>query len=74
VRAERVNPLVHYIVNGAPEGRDPSPLFDTDWYLAQYPDVRADGCNPLFHYLRFGTAEGRAPRPPGREMGLNGFA
>ncbi len=40
-----------------------SGLFDSDWYLEQYPDVRAAGVNPLIHYLRHGAAEGRDPNP-----------
>jgi hypothetical protein len=40
-----------------------SGLFDTDWYLAQNPDVAAAGINPLVHYLRHGAAEGRDPNP-----------
>jgi len=40
-----------------------SGLFDTDWYLAQNPDVAAAGINPLVHYLRHGAAEGRGPNP-----------
>src|SRR5215831_12379144 len=38
-----------------------SGLFDSDWYLEQYPDVRAAGIDPLVHYLRHGAAEGRDP-------------
>ncbi len=40
-----------------------SGLFDTDWYLAQNPDVAAAGIDPLVHYLRHGAAEGRDPNP-----------
>jgi hypothetical protein len=36
-------------------------VFDTQFYLAQSPDVRAAGMNPLLHYLRYGAAEGRKP-------------
>ena len=47
-----VNPLLHYVVIGEPERRDPSPLFDTRWY-AETHGVDA----PLRHYLanRFGA-------------------
>jgi len=54
-------PLSHYCRRGAAEGRDPNPLFDSDWYIARYPDV--SGRNPLAHYLRFGAVEGRDPHP-----------
>jgi GT2 family glycosyltransferase/glycosyltransferase involved in cell wall biosynthesis len=63
VAAAGINALVHYLRNGAAEGRDPNPLFDTDWYLARNPDVAAAGINPLVHYLRNGAAEGRNPSP-----------
>src|SRR5262249_11712400 len=36
---------------------------DTDWYLAQNPDVAAAGINPLAHYLQKGGGEGRYPSP-----------
>jgi hypothetical protein len=58
------NPLLHFLLHGAGEGRDPSPLFDLSWYLAAYPDVAAAKINPLLHYYMHGAAEGRRPRPP----------
>jgi hypothetical protein len=58
------NPLLHFLLHGAAEGRDPSPLFDLSWYLATYPDVAAAKINPLLHYFTHGAAEGRRPRPP----------
>ncbi len=36
-------------------------LFDTDWYLTQYPDVAAAGVDPLQHYLNHGRFENRWP-------------
>lgn len=58
------NLLLHFLLHGADEGRDPSPLFDLSWYLAAYPDVAAAKINPLLHYFLHGAAEGRRPRPP----------
>lgn len=63
VAAAGVNPLLHFIVAGAFEGRDPHPLFNTGFYLCTYPDVAASRMNPVAHYLKFGAAEGRAPHP-----------
>ncbi|WP_076729351.1 glycosyltransferase [Methylobacterium radiotolerans] len=63
VASAGLDPLEHYFVNGAAEGRDPHPLFDTSWYLEQNPDVAASGRNPLEHYLLDGAAEGRDPHP-----------
>lgn len=43
-----------------------SPLFDAEWYLAQYPDVANDpklARDPARHYLLFGGYEGRNPGP-----------
>jgi len=40
-----------------------SGLFDTEWYLKQYPDVAMTGKNPVVHYLRFGATENRDPSP-----------
>jgi spore maturation protein CgeB/GT2 family glycosyltransferase len=57
------NPLEHYFSYGAAEGRDPHPLFDSDWYLKENPDVSQGGVNPLEHYCSFGAAEGRDPHP-----------
>lgn len=57
------NLLWHYIRYGADEGRNPNPLFDTDWYLIQSPDVRNTGVNPLDHYIRYGAREGRSTSP-----------
>ena len=57
------NPLLHFLLHGAGEGRDPSPLFDLSWYLAAYPDVAAAKINPLLHYFLHGAVEGRRSRP-----------
>lgn len=40
-----------------------SPLFDAEWYLAQYPDVASVGVDPISHYLKHGANEGRNPGP-----------
>lgn len=58
-----INALAHYVRHGGSEGRSPSPVFDPQWYLAQYPDVAKAGADPYFHCLRFGLAEGRQPGP-----------
>jgi glycosyltransferase involved in cell wall biosynthesis len=42
---------------------DESALFDTDWYLSQYPDVADGGIRPIKHYLERGAGEGRDPNP-----------
>jgi len=52
-----MDPALHYVLHGAPEGRDPGPSFSTTSYVRRYPDV--GGLNPLIHYLDVGAAEGR---------------
>jgi len=61
-RAE-IDPLQHYLMRGAAEGRNPHPLFDASWYLQRNPDVASVGANPLVHYLSTGWKEGRSPHP-----------
>ena len=64
--AERnIDPLVHYLEEGARERRDPHPDFDTAFYLEQ---CRARGeapANPLLHYLLIGAARGFLIKPNG---------
>ena len=38
-------------------------LFDTDWYLAQNPDVAQSNINPVQHFIEFGWKEARDPNP-----------
>jgi hypothetical protein len=59
VAAAGVDPAEHYLRFGAAEGRNPSPKFDTVYYLESNPDVAAAGVNPLLHYIQFGISEGR---------------
>ena len=40
-----------------------SDLFNSDWYLCQYPSVAAGGADPALDYLRTGYREGRNPSP-----------
>ncbi|HEY0206113.1 MAG TPA: hypothetical protein VGC15_18400 [Acetobacteraceae bacterium] len=62
VRAAGVDPLPHYAVTGAFEGRDPNRWFDSRAYILANPDVDAMALNPLWHYLVQGRAQGRPPR------------
>jgi len=54
-----MDPLYHYLVFGASEGRDPNPNFNTIFYLHQYHDVVSSGLNPLVHYVLIGQRENR---------------
>lgn len=48
---------------GWAEGRNPNPLFDTEWYFGQYTDIELSGINPLTHYAEIGWRENRTPHP-----------
>jgi glycosyltransferase involved in cell wall biosynthesis len=58
-----VNPALHYLLNGANEGRDPNSWFDSQWYLLTNPDVATQEMNPLLHYVLHGAKEKRLPNP-----------
>jgi hypothetical protein len=57
------NPITHFILSGAAQGRDPNPLFNTSYYLKHYPEVGRSGINPLFHFIRIGAKRGLNPGP-----------
>lgn len=57
------NAADHYLKHGAQEGRDPSPLFHTRYYLKNNRDAAARGLNPLLDFMRFGWRELRNPSP-----------
>ena len=63
VRRAGMNPLVHFLYHGIPEGRQPNPYFSASWYLEAYPDVAGAALDPLSHYVRYGAAEHRSPGP-----------
>lgn len=50
-----------YGASGWQRGLNPDAFFDSDYYLAQNPDVRAAGVNPLTHFEQYGWHEGRDP-------------
>jgi hypothetical protein len=63
VAAWRGDPVLHYLMHGAKEERNPGPQFDAARYLRDHPDVRAAGLNPLIHYIQWGRAEAREVHP-----------
>jgi SAM-dependent methyltransferase len=63
VACATLEPMRHYLLRGAAEGKDPNPSFDSSWYLERYPDVAQAGLNPLVHYIARGAMEGRHPHP-----------
>ncbi|NPD03277.1 hypothetical protein HN031_01045 [Nocardioides sp. zg-1308] len=61
VRTSGIDPVLHYLRQGARDGRDPSKAFSTNAYLRRNDDVGQ--MNPLVHYLRVGKPAGRALNP-----------
>lgn len=59
-----IDPLIHYMMFGWREGRDPNPNFSTQFYLLNNTDVAETGVNPFWHYIVTGIAEGRTPQRP----------
>ncbi len=57
LRAE--DPVLHYLLHGAHEGRAPGPDFDAAGYLKANPDLASLEVNPLLHYIRHGSNENR---------------
>lgn len=54
-----VDPVIHYILHGWREGRDPNGEFSSDDYLESNEDVAQAEINPFYHYLVAGRSEGR---------------
>lgn len=52
--------LLHFILNGASEGRQPNPVFDTDWYRQEYMPAENTE-NPLINYITGGISNQRNP-------------
>lgn len=63
VAAADTDPLVHYLLFGDTEGRNPNALFDTTWYKNQYAASFDEVTNSLFDYVTSGWVKGRQPHP-----------
>jgi len=57
------NSIIRQELRQTREQLEHTPLFDAEWYLAQYADVAQVGIEPLQHYIEHGVAEGRNPNP-----------
>jgi glycosyltransferase involved in cell wall biosynthesis len=64
VKMAGVDPLLHFIRNGAKERRSPSEAFDLDRYLRDNPIVQFGNENPVIDWLTVGLAGGRIPPCP----------
>ena len=59
VRKSGEDPLLHYIIHGFKEYRNPNLLFDNKSYLNSNSDVKNFKLNPLVHYSLYGQKEKR---------------
>jgi ADP-heptose:LPS heptosyltransferase/GT2 family glycosyltransferase len=64
VAALNVDPLVHYLETGCLEGRNPSPDFNTAYYLSQCQALGEAPTNALWHFLTVGAGRGLRVLPP----------
>jgi hypothetical protein len=62
IREARINPLFHYILHGAGEGRKPHPMFQPDYYLAVCADAR-NAEAPLVYFVRDEATQWCNPHP-----------
>lgn len=60
---QNIDPLLHYLEEGARQGRNPNPDFDADFYLRQCRERGEQPENPLLHFIRIGAARGFTKRP-----------
>ena len=56
-----VNVIKYYVDYYLCFGLNPSPNFDSLWYLENNDDVKKSGMNPFVHYILHGRKEGRLP-------------
>ena len=54
---------MYYLKNCINSSLNPSPHFDTIWYLNQNNDVKESGMNPFVHYIKHGIKEHRLGQP-----------
>jgi hypothetical protein len=57
------NPLLDYVRTGARLGVDPSPYFNSRYYLATIGRPLRKGLSPLADFIAYGTTEGIIPTP-----------
>jgi hypothetical protein len=62
VAAAGVNPLIHFVLSGVHEGRQPNRTFYPAYYREQLPPGERSE-NPLTHYVRRGLSENRRTDP-----------
>lgn len=65
------NPLAHYLAHGVALGTNPSPDFDTAYYLKSHQDVAESGMHPFLHFVCQGHKESRTSRPLSAQENLD---
>lgn len=55
VLKEGIDPIRHYVLHGALEGRNPSPEFNTLEYLRLTPNLDPRKTNPFVHFIEHGA-------------------
>ncbi len=55
--------LMHYLIYGHKENRNPHPLFDEKFYKEENKDLENSNIPGLMHYLIYGYKENRNPHP-----------
>ena len=58
IAALNIDPLLHYVEQGAQEGRGPRPDFDVAYYLEQCHRLGDKPSNPLLHFVTVGARRG----------------
>ena len=58
-----INPIKYYLKYYLKKELNPSPNFDSIWYLNEYIDVKKSGMNPFIHYIIHGIKEHRLTKP-----------
>lgn len=53
----KMDPVSHYVLHGAGEGKNPAPWFNTREYLQKNKYLSNIDINPFFHYLYGGCKD-----------------
>ena len=61
IRWRGVDPILHFLVEGAGLFHDPSETFSTAFYCALFPELLESRVNPLLHYLQSGISIENVP-------------
>ncbi len=59
IAQNNVDALLHYLIYGAKEGKNPNACFDSKLYLKAHFEVAEANINPFLHYVAQGRFEGR---------------